>query len=230
MSRLHFGDLVLDLHARQLRQKDAPLHLTPKAFELLAFLVQERPRAVSKQDLQDRLWPGTFVSETSLTTLVNELRKALGEHAREPQYIRTVYGYGYAFCGEVRAAAVSTVSAPAASGATFWLVAGNRQLRLDEGENIVGRNAVFGGFFDVCAVSRRHARIVIAGDVATLEDLGSKNGTYVAGDLITTVTRLADGDEIRFGRARATFRIIEANEPTETLLPSGVVPKPHEQN
>ena len=75
------------------------VHLSPKAFDLLATLLRERPRALSKAALRERIWPDTFVSETSLANLVAELRSALGDEARQPRYIRTIHRHGYAFCG-----------------------------------------------------------------------------------------------------------------------------------
>ena len=63
--RLSFGDCVLDLERRQLVRVDRDVHVTPKALELLALLVAERPRAVAKTEIRDRLWPGTFVSEST---------------------------------------------------------------------------------------------------------------------------------------------------------------------
>src|SRR4249920_1208539 len=95
--RLSLGHVTLDTDRRQVFRGDEPLHLSAKAFQLLQLLVDDRPRALSKDELQQALWPDTFVSDTSLTTLVNELRAGLGESAREPRLIRTVHGFGYAF-------------------------------------------------------------------------------------------------------------------------------------
>jgi hypothetical protein len=61
--------------------------------------VAERPRAVRKADLRTRLWPETYVSNTALAQLVTELRKAIGDEARQGRWIRTVFGYGYAVRG-----------------------------------------------------------------------------------------------------------------------------------
>jgi len=96
-----FGDFTLDELRRQLLRNGEPAHLSPKVFQLLSILAGESPRAVTKADLQDRLWPGTFVTEGSISTLVAELRSALGDDAHEPKYIRTLYGFGYAFTASV---------------------------------------------------------------------------------------------------------------------------------
>lgn len=94
-----FGKFTIDEGRRQLLRAGEAVRLSPKAFQLLTVLVQESPRAISKSDLQDQLWPGTFVTEGSLANLVTELRTALGDDARDPRFIRTLYGYGYSFTG-----------------------------------------------------------------------------------------------------------------------------------
>ncbi len=100
--RLSFGEFVLDDEARQLSGDEKPVHLTPKAFELLEFLIERRPRAVSKADLSERLWPETHVTEANLPVLVHEVREALGDDPHDANWVRTVARFGYAFCGDVR--------------------------------------------------------------------------------------------------------------------------------
>src|SRR5687767_4641201 len=92
-----FGDFVFDAKARLLTRKGEPVHLTAKACELLHLLASRRPDAVAKKEIHQKLWPDTFVSDVSLTTLIFELRTALGESARAPRFVRTVHGDGYAF-------------------------------------------------------------------------------------------------------------------------------------
>ena len=98
--RVYFGPYVLDRGSRQLLREDDIVHLSPKAFDLLHFLIDHRPRVLSKHELHDRLWPSTFVSDASLASLVAEIREALGDSARRPRYVRTAHRVGYAFCGE----------------------------------------------------------------------------------------------------------------------------------
>ena len=97
-----FGDFTLDGERRQLLRAGIPLSLEPKAYELLGLLLARRPRALSKDQIHGVLWAGTFVSESALPGLVADLRSVLGDDARRPRFIRTVHGYGYAFCGEAR--------------------------------------------------------------------------------------------------------------------------------
>ena len=200
--RLGFGDLVLDVGTRQLLREGRELRLSPKAFELLRLLVEERPRALSKNELIERLWPDTYVAEANLPSLVAEIREVTADSADEPMFIRTIRRFGYAFCGTV-----TDDAPPASTPLGSWLMCEGRQIRLTEGENIIGREPEAAVWLDFFAVSRRHARIVISGDRATLEDLGSKNGTHVRGERISGVVALEDGDEIRIGSVVLSFRM-----------------------
>jgi DNA-binding winged helix-turn-helix (wHTH) protein len=109
-----FGNFRLDYDTRQLFQDGAEIHLSPKAFELLALLLANRPRAMSKADLLERLWPSTFVEETNIAGLVAEIRQALGDSATRPVFLRTVYRFGYQFVGDV-----VEVGAPAPAGSAW---------------------------------------------------------------------------------------------------------------
>ena len=127
---------MFDSDMRQLQRDAGAVDLPPKALLLLETLLEQRPRPVSKQALQDRLWPDTFVSESSLARLVAELRQAVGDDAREPRLIRTVHRFGYAFAGEAR----GLDAAPAAATTSrCWLVWRDREYPLARGENHLGR-------------------------------------------------------------------------------------------
>ncbi len=209
--RFKFGDFIVDTDARQLLRSGVPVHLSPKAFDLLAGLINERPRAVKKEELHRRLWPETFVSDASLAMLVTEIRAALGERAREPRYLRTLHRHGYAFQGDAREVVESAVGGPAG----FWLVTASGQIPLAIGDNIVGRDPRARVWLDSPSVSRQHARILIDGTGATIEDLGSKNGTRARDVHVTGAIPLSDGDELLFGSVRVSFRS-STIEPTRT--------------
>ena len=209
--KLQLGELTLDLDARQLVRGAEDVHLSPKAFELLKILVENRPRALSKTELHERLWPATFVSEVNLAALIAEIRDALGDDARKPKFVRTAHRFGYAFSGS----ALDT--GRAAPETTFcWLIKDGRRLPLRPGENILGRDPDEGIDLESPTVSRRHARIVVSPSGATLEDLGSKNGTYQRGERVTTAVALANGDEIRTGSIVMRFRMSSPKGLTET--------------
>jgi DNA-binding winged helix-turn-helix (wHTH) protein len=211
---LAFGDFSLDLERRQLLRSGKEVHLSPKALQLLELLVAERPRALAKAEIRDRLWPRTFVSESSLTGLVTTLRSALRDSARDPRYLRTVHGLGYAFCGVV------TDDAPRKSAARrglhFRVTWEGGDVSLAEGENVLGRVEEAAAWVESASVSRRHARILISEGKARLEDLGSKNGTFLNGRKITSAVALADADEIRLGQMPMTFRVVGGATSTKT--------------
>jgi pSer/pThr/pTyr-binding forkhead associated (FHA) protein len=98
----------------------------------------------------------------------------------------------------------------------YWLVWETRQVPLTEGDNILGRAPDAAVWIDALGVSRHHARIIVEGGDATVEDLGSKNGTYVGAERVTAPCRLADGDQIRLGSVVITFRIPPPVGSTET--------------
>ena len=100
---LVFGQFALDQERRQLLRAGEPVPLETKAFELLSLLLARRPRVLSKAQIRDVIWPGTEVGESSLPRLVTESREVLGDDVAAPRFIRTVHGFGYAFCGEARA-------------------------------------------------------------------------------------------------------------------------------
>jgi DNA-binding winged helix-turn-helix (wHTH) protein len=204
---VQFSDFAVDFGTRQLLRGAEAIHVGPKAFELLELLLKSRPRALSKSQLQNQLWPRTFVSESNLTSLVAELRTALGDKARQPRFIRTVYGFGYAFSGRA-ADLADTGGATPARGVRLRLFLENREIALREGENLLGREDEGVAWLESPTVSRRHARILVSGGKATLEDLGSKNGTFVRGRRLTMPSPLSDGDEIRVGQVRMTFRVL----------------------
>jgi DNA-binding winged helix-turn-helix (wHTH) protein len=200
-----FDRFTLDPEARQLLRDGAELHLSPKAFELLTVLVENRDRAMSRGELHTHLWPTTYVLETNLASLIAEIRRALDDSADEPRFVRTMHRFGYRFVGGPRAAAVATAQPIAAI--KCWLLFEGRQVPLQQGENIVGRAPDAAVWIDAVGVSRHHALIVVAGSTATMNDLESKNGTFVSGDPITGPRPLADGDQIRLGPVVLTFRI-----------------------
>jgi DNA-binding winged helix-turn-helix (wHTH) protein len=210
-----FGDFTLDEAIRQLSRSGSELHLSPKAFELLTFLLASRHRAVSKAELLQHLWPSTFVEETNIAGLVAEIRRAVQDSASQPLFIRTVYGFGYRFVGDVVAGAATT--RPASPGVKVCLIFQTREILLMEGANVIGRDPAATIHIESPAVSRHHARILVSNDEATLEDLGSKNGTHVNGSRIAAPVRLADGDSIGLGTSTLRFRIAPLTSATETV-------------
>jgi DNA-binding winged helix-turn-helix (wHTH) protein len=214
MTTVRFGPFSLDTATRQLLSDGREVPLSPKAFQLLLVLVTNCTRAMSKQELQQTLWPSTFVLETNLAGLIAEIRRALADDAAKPQFVRTIHRFGYRFVGHVDESALTADEST--TPAKYWLVWELRQVPLVEGSNVIGRGAGASIWIDAQGVSRHHARIIVDRGVATIEDLGSKNGTYVAGSPVTTPRRLDDGEQIRLGSVVVKFRMPGFSPATET--------------
>lgn len=209
-----FGGFAVDLRTRRLLRGDQELHLSPKAFQLLVTLIEHRAQAMSKADLQQTLWPSTYVVETNLAGLVREIRHGLGDSAETPVFIRTMHRFGYWFIAPVSEDDVQADAAP--PQVRYWLLWETRQVALGAGENILGRAPDAAVWIDAPGVSRHHARIRLEGLEASIEDLGSKNGTYLGGQAVTSPVALNDGDQIRLGSVVVTFRIPPPAGSTET--------------
>ena len=215
--RVRFGERVLDSDTRQLSVRGEAVHLSPKAFQFLELLLESRPKAVSKSEIHERLWPGTFVSDGTLTSLLVEVRSAIGDSAKDARFVRTVHRFGYAFSGPAEELQGSA-SAAIGRKVSYRLIWGNREVALGLGENLFGRDEDAVVWIDDALVSRRHARIVIDETGAVLEDLGSKNGTYLRGKKIEAPRKLADEDQLRIGPASMTFRVFKRTDSTVAAI------------
>ena len=202
---------MVDSRARQLWRGGQAAHLSTKAFDLLVLLVSRRPDAVSKEEIRGHLWGDIHVSENNLPTLVAEIRDALGDDASQMRYVRTVHRFGYAF---QHAGAETPDASPSIAAA--WLIGTSGRFRLSTGENVLGRDDATLAL-ESPTISRRHARITIEPESAMVEDLGSKNGTYVNQVRVAQATRVVDGDVLRVGDLVFTFRPARAVRSTETM-------------
>ena len=214
--RLRFGDCEFDGKTREVYRKGTRIHVPPKVFALLETLLAQRPGALSKERLMESLWPGTFVADGNLARLVAELREVIGDDAHAPRFVRTVARYGYAFHGDAVEEAGLAVEGPA-TAASYTLVWGDREIALAEGSNVLGRDPADDVAVDDVSVSRHHARIVIDGFSARLEDLGSKNGTFLGDRRLEAAAPLRDGDAIRLGTVSLVFRRVKSGTPTRTV-------------
>jgi DNA-binding winged helix-turn-helix (wHTH) protein len=203
--RTQFEPFTLDTGTRELLKDGGAIHLSPKAFDVLALLIERRPNVVTKQDFDARIWPGIFVTDANLSVIVSEIRRALGDTPRDARYIRTIDRVGYAFCG--RAAEAGAAAASPAPGARCRLSWEGGHVVLGPGEHVIGRHPACGVWLDFDGVSRRHAKVLVDETSAVvLEDLGSTNGTSIRGVAIDGPTTLGDGDVIQVGTTELTFR------------------------
>lgn len=204
-----FGSFVLDVGRRQLLEHGQEVHLSPKALLLLQALLEVRPKAVSRAGIHDRLWPNTFVVDSNVGAIVNEVRRAIGDTAQSSRFIRTVHGYGYAFHADEDAVPPQIVVAR-----VVW---SDREAPLVSGSNVIGRDVKARVHVDDRTVSRRHATITIDASGATLEDLGSKNGTFIEGRRIAHPVQLRDDTSFEVGSVRMVFRTT-GDGSTQTLF------------
>jgi DNA-binding winged helix-turn-helix (wHTH) protein len=218
--RIRFDEFTFDADARQLHRGAGEVHLSRKAFDLLALLLERRPGVVDKETLRARLWGSTVVVEANLNNLVSEIRTALDDDPLHPKYVRTVHRVGYAFCGTV------TDEPPAAAERDrqprFWVIWNDRSIAITTTTATVGRDPESAVWIDAPGVSRRHASIRLAtsasGTTALIEDLASTNGTFVNGRRVTREVALDDGSEIVIGEATLTFRTSSAlDAPTKRI-------------
>jgi DNA-binding winged helix-turn-helix (wHTH) protein len=201
---LRFGAFTFDPQLRELRRNGETLPLSPKAFLLLELLVDARPNPVPHEVLYQRLWPDVVVEPGNLHGLVSEIRSALDD--RDHAVVRTVHRVGYAF------AAAGTVE----ESARYSILLGADEFPLRSGENVIGRDPHDAVVIHAPDVSRHHARLIVAGTRVTLEDLGSKNGTFIGTRRVTEPVEVAPGDDILVGTVRLRLVQVDALATTAT--------------
>lgn len=197
------GDWLVVPSLNRLSRGDESVQIELKLMEVLVHLAERSGELVSKRDLMDAVWQVEVISDGTLTRAVALLRKALGDDARNPRFIETIPKRGYRFI-----APVEFLEATPSVSLRFKLETPDGEIALAEGANLIGRDPQATVRIDIGGVSRRHAKIVVDGADVTLEDLGSKNGTYLRGRRVQKPTRLAHGDEIRIGHKVARFRFV----------------------
>jgi DNA-binding winged helix-turn-helix (wHTH) protein len=213
--RVRFGEFTFDGGARQLRRSGRSIRLSSKASAILEALIERRPAVVTKAELTARVWPDTHVSEANLYMHVADLRRALDDEAREPRFIRTESGSGYAFFADVVDLESERPRRRTRPSARCWLEWDGRRIMLHEGPNSVGRHPDCDVWIDEPRVSSEHAQITVTERTAVIEDRRSKNGTYVQGARLTSPRPLADRDVVRFCTTELTFRVLQPR--TETV-------------
>ncbi len=194
------------------------IQIRPRLMDVLSFLAEHQGEVVSKDAVIAAIWAKPFLAESVLSRSIAELRRNLGDDARQPCFIETITKRGYRLIAPVEFAGARPSepgsperSEPAREPSSLGkrscgLCWGEQEIPLEEGENVIGRTSEAAVRISSARVSRRHARIVVTGGRAVLEDLGSKNGTYLRGQRVRRPVELVDGDEICFGRDVMVFR------------------------
>jgi DNA-binding winged helix-turn-helix (wHTH) protein len=199
--RVRFGDFILDEGRRLLQRGGEKVHVSPRAWQLLALLLARRPEAIPRQELAEALWPGAGSGGVGLAPIVSELRQVLGNGSGGESWVRTAHAFGYAFEGEAH---------ELPSVQRHVLVRGLQRVDLAEGRNLLGRERKATVRLGHPSVAHEHARIVLADDRAQLEDLTGAGSTFRGTEPVRGRVVLEDGDVIRVGAVVLTYRILAA--------------------
>lgn len=204
--KIRFGEFTFDSGRRRLARHDDAIALSPKAFDLLAFLIENRPNVVPKKTILEQIWPDTFVVDTNVNLLVSEIRRALGDDPDAPRFIETVHRAGFAFCAD--AEPLEARPQTENESPRFWLVWNDRTFVLADGTNTIGRDPKCQVWLDESSVSRVHAQIDVdaAANRASLQDLGSTNGTFLRGARVAGAIELSPDEVVTVGSIKLTFR------------------------
>jgi len=211
----HLGDWMVEPTLDRITRDDREVRLRPRAMDVLTVLALSSGKLVTKNELIDEVWRTEHVGDHALTQVIAELRAALGDDARNPSFIENIPRRGYRLVASVIPTAESSVSS---RGATmpFKLETDDGTHPLLQGSTVIGRTEDADICIDKTEVSRCHAMVTVQGTTAIIEDLGSKNGTFVNGHQVAGPTPLTNGDEIWIGRSVARMRFLIEGEPTKT--------------
>jgi DNA-binding winged helix-turn-helix (wHTH) protein len=238
-ARFRFGEFELDVAAYTLRQAGQRIKLEKIPMEVLVLLVRQAGILVDRAEIQAALWgPGVYVEHgTAINTAIRKIRRALGDDPEHPRFVETIVGKGYKFIApldsmgdraslEGRDAEAAASDPPRRDGPDYLLTRGKQSFVLDRGRNLLGRHPEARVYCDHPSVSRRHARISIDATSAVLEDLRSRNGTFVDGRKIDAPTELHHGAIIGLGPITLTFVVRRAGASTLPMLDGSGSRKP----
>lgn len=227
-----FVEFELDLAAYALRRRGEPIKLEKVPMELLILLVGSAGALVERREIQAALWAAdVFVEhDSAINTAIRKIRQALEDDAEKPRFVETVVGKGYRFIAPVERRGWgqrSDIEARRSSARwrctfpSYCVTRGKQEFVLDTGENLLGRDPAARVYVDHASVSRRHARISIRSQRAILEDLKSRNGTFLDGRRIEAPTEIRHGAIIGLGPIALTFLVLSAPASTRPVSGSG---------
>jgi DNA-binding winged helix-turn-helix (wHTH) protein len=215
-NRFEVGEWVVEPMLYRITRGDEVRHIRPRAMGVLECLAEARGAVVTRQRITDRVWRTEYVTTNALTHVVAELRTSLGDDADRPMFIETIPRRGYRLVAPVSFPGEPKSAAPGEASIVTLLAEDGAVIELQAGANLIGRASDAAIRIDTSEVSRRHAVITVDGPLATIEDLGSKNGTFLRGRRLDAPARLADADEITIGVNVARFRVVVADDRTAT--------------
>jgi len=236
-----FGEFELDVAAYTLRRTGQRIKLEKIPMEVLVLLVRRPGMLVNRAEIQAVLWGSdVFVEhDSAINTAVRKIRRALGDDAGHPRFLETIVGKGYRFIAplEPKGADPSLDGSDVDAGAqssdrlhrhlpNYLLTRGKREFVLEKGENLLGRDPEARVYVDHPSISRRHARISVDSTSAVLEDLKSRNGTFLDGRRIETPTEIHHGAIIGLGPITLTVVVRPAGASTLPMVDSSGPPAP----
>jgi DNA-binding winged helix-turn-helix (wHTH) protein len=208
MVSYRFGPYRLMPDQRRLEHAGEPVPLTPRAFDLLVALVTHRSRALSKDEILALVWPDANVEEGNLAQQTLVLRRALRDL---DGCVATIPRHGYQFVASVSEEGEAAEPPGLTEHCLRW---DQREFSLRAGITVIGRAEDADLRIPLPSVSRRHARVVVQGMEAHIEDLGSRHGSWLGPTPIDTRMRLATGDQIRLGTALLEYRVVLPSQST----------------
>jgi DNA-binding winged helix-turn-helix (wHTH) protein len=230
-----FADFELDVAAYALMNRGEALKLERIPMEVLILLLQRAGTLVERSQIQTELWGSdVFVEhDAAINTAVRKIRRALGDDAATPRFVETVVGKGYRFIAPLEGSAIQAGEAAANGGAEqpvhqrrlfprYSVVVGKHEVILSSAETVLGRDPTAGIYVDHPSVSRRHARISIASDGVTLQDLGSRNGTFLNGRRVEGSATIHHNSVIGLGPITMVFHVARAPASTQSMSPGGI--------
>ena len=217
------GEWLVEPNLNTISRGNETTRLELKVMELLVFLAHRGSRLITRRETIDGVWGTEFICDNTLTHAISELRSALGDNAREPRFIQTIHRRGYRMLVPVTNLEGRELTDPGRPSC-YRIVTGARIIRLKDGVNLIGRAPEATVHVDSVWVSREHARVTVNDRTATIEDLDSRNGTFVNGRRLARAMPLAEGDTIYLGRLTDVLRFTSggprvSTEPLEEQTP-----------
>lgn len=232
-----FAEFELDVAAYALRHRGESVKLERIPMEVLILLVERAGTLVERSEIQTQLWGAEIFVEhdAAINTAIRKIRHALGDDAARPQLVETVVGKGYKFiaplesvsCRFQRGEPAANVSGERAARQPplfprYSVTVGKREFILNSAETLLGRDPADGVYVDHPSVSRRHARISIESDGVILQDLGSRNGTFLNGRRVDGLAKIHHNDVIGLGPITLVFHAARAPASTQSMSPGEI--------
>ena len=212
-STFRVGDWTVEPSRNRVTRGDEATQLEAKVMDVLVCLAERAGEVLPRDVIVDTVWATEFIAANTLTHAIAVIRRALGDDPRSPEFIETIPKRGYRLIAPVRFDP-PVGPRPGPTIPRFKLLVEGRARLLHDGDHVIGRVVEADIQVDVPGVSRRHARLTIRGDEAVVDDLGSKNGTFVGEQRVVGPTGVESGAEIRLGRQSARLRLVLLEDET----------------